>query len=358
MANLFGALNLNDTDRVFNATVGQRAIYDEVAKYLERHNADLQAAISLFVEGTTSDYTERYFLAGGGRLQQRGRSSAPGNVKASGSWDVAYPLYDYGAAVGGDDVSMAYMTAAQLSRHIQTVTIQDIGTVRFEILKALLNNTARTFVDPLWGSLSVKPLANGDGTSYPPVIGSESEADDTHHLETNYAASAISDTNNPIVTIVDELEEHFGVTTGGSNIVVFINNAQRAKIEALTDFSEVEDRFVRLGTTTDIATNLPSNLPGTVIGRCNGAWVVEWRWVPAAYLIGIHLDAPAPLKMRIDPADTGLGSGLQLVAREMDVPFDQSYWRHRFGIGVGNRLNGVVLECGTGGTYSIPSGYS
>ena len=41
-----------------------------------------------------------------------------------------------------------------------------------------------------------------------------------------------------------------------------------------------------------------------VIGRVNGVWVVEWRFVPANYILAIHLDAPKPLMQRVDPADT------------------------------------------------------
>jgi hypothetical protein len=33
-------------------------------------------------------------------------------------------------------------------------------------------------------------------------------------------------------------------------------------------------------------------------------------------------------------------------------------WRTRFGVGVANRLNAVVMELGSGGTYTIPTGYT
>jgi hypothetical protein len=102
---------------------------------------------------------------------------------------------------------------------------------------------------------------------------------------------------------------------------------------------------------------LPS-VPGKVIGRhTKGAWLVEWRFIPANYMVAVHAEEAKPLLMRVDPADTGLGTGLQLVANDADFPFVSSFWRHRFGVGVGNRLNGAVMELGTGGTYSVPSGY-
>lgn len=358
MSGIFGALNLGDSDRVFLSTLGQAVVYDAVNQVLAQHSADMAAAMSVFVERTTTEYKLRYKLPGGGRLQRMAGQAQAGAVKAYGGWDVAFPLEEFGAQIAADRVAFAYMTAQDLDRHLSTVLIQNVNTVRFEILKALLNNTQDTFVDPLRGSLSIEPLANSDSVTYPPVIGSETEATETHYLESGYAASAISDSNNPYATVVSELEEHVGTPVGFSNIAVFINNAQVAKSQALTDFDEVSDRFVRPGADSDVPTGLPANLPGRVIGRVSGAWVVEWRWIPANYMVAVHLDAPPPLIRRIDPEDTGLGDGLMLVSESDTYPFTASHYSHRFGVGAGNRLNGVVMELGTGGTYSIPSGYS
>lgn len=358
MATIFGALGINDSERIFNATAGQRAIYDLIQTELARHNADIAAATAVFVEEQTEEFKRRYKLPGGGRMQRRGHQSPPGAIKASGGWDVAFPLEDFADQIAGNDVDLAYMTAADLDRHIRSIQQRDVNTRRFEILRAILNNTQRSFVDQTGrGTLSIEPLANGDSVVYPPVLGSETEATDNHYLESGYAASAISDSNNPFVTGRDELEEHFGASEGNSNIVAFINNAQRAKTEALTDFDPINDRFTRPGQDTDTLFDLPA-VPGRIIGRTDGVWVAEWRWVPANYIVFIHLDAPKPLIERVDPADTGLGRGLQLVARDLDFPFEASFWRDRFGYGCGNRLNGVVIELGTGGSYTIPTGYS
>ena len=98
-------------------------------------------------------------------------------------------------------------------------------------------------------------------------------------------------------------------------------------------------------------------MPGRVVGRTNGVWVVEWRWIPANYMVAIDLDQPAPLKMRVDLAATGLPRGLNMVAQNDKYPLMGAEFRDRFGIGAGNRLNGVVMELGTGGTYTIPTAY-
>lgn len=329
----------------------------EVAqKWISDRNAELLGTTAVFIEGMTEAFKERYKKPGGGYLQERGVQSQPAAVKATGSWDVSYPLRDYSAQIAWDDVTIAYMSAIELSNHIETVMIQNINTVRHQILHRLFDNVQESFIDDINGTLTIDPLANGDGVTYPPVLGSDTEATDNHYLESNYPASSIDDTNNPLVTIRDELEEHFGANTGGDNIVVFINNAERAKIEALTDFTVIPDYNIRVGDNVDVPFNLP-NVPGRILGRGHNCWVVEYRWIPANYMLGIHLEAPAPLKMRVDPADTGLGSGLSLVARDTEFPFEMSFWRNRFGIGCGNRLNGVAMELGTGGTYTVPTAY-
>lgn len=358
MANIYGLLGLADGQRVMLSQLGQTVVYDAVTQYLTSYNEEVNTMLRIFVGETTSDYKRRYVLPGGGMLQRRGGQAQSAAVKATGQWDVAFPLEEYGAQIASDLVSFAYMSTNDLARHVDSVRIQDLNTTRFEVLRALLNNTARSWSDPLWGALTIQPLANGDATTYPPVLGAQAEATENHYLESGYAASAISDTNDPIVTIVDELQEHFGAPTGGGNIVVFVNQAQRAKLAGLIEFADLPDSFIRVGANTAVPEALPAGLPGRVIGRHNsGAWIVEWRHMPANYLAGIDLDAPAPLVRRIDPADTGLPQGLTLISDSSEYPFVQSHYMNRHGFGVGNRLNGVIMELGTGGTYTVPAGY-
>lgn len=358
MATIFGALTLSDSDRVFNASQGQAVIFDAVQAYLAAVNDEIAVSSALFVERSTSDYKSRYYLPGGGTLQKVGTDGRPGSVKGAGNWDVAFPLEEFSAQLSGGQVAMAYMTVAELDRHVQTIAVQNVNTVRFEMLKRIFNNVELSFPDPLWGTLLVEPIANGDTVTYPAIAGAADPATENHFLGSAYAASSISDTNNPFITIRDELEEH-QQSGGASNIAVFINTAQVAKTEALTDFDAVNDRFIQVGANTDVPTNIPPGLPGRVVGRTNGVWVVEWKQIPANWMFGEDLDAPKPLIKRIDPADTGLPEGLQLVAKEAQYPFQASFWRHRFGFGAGNRLNGVVMDMSnTDSDYDIPTAYA
>lgn len=358
MSGIFGILGLQDHEYAFLNTMGQQVIYEAANEELRRHNAEMTTVLNLFVEETTENFKERYKLPGGGRLQRISGQAQAAAVRAYGVWDVAYPLEDFGAQVASDRIDFAYATVRDLDRHLDTVTMQNINTLRFELLKALFNSAQDTFTDRNHGSLSIEPLANGDTVVYPPVLGSETEATENHYLESGYASASISDTNDPYVTIVDELEEHFGTPTGGSEIVTFINNAERAKTFDLTDFDPVIDRFIRPGDQVDVPVLPGTTLPGRTLGRHNaGTWVQEWRWIPSGYLLALHLGAPKPVKMRRHPASTNLPSGLTLVSESDIYPFTQAHYEHHFGFGVGNRLNGVVVELGTGGTYTVPTAY-
>jgi hypothetical protein len=355
MSTIYGLLGIEDRDTTVDE-VGQRTIYEATQELLNRHNADADAATAVFVQETTTDYQENYWLPGGGMMQESTRLTRPGAVKPIGSYTVAFDLLDWRDQLAWDDISMAYMTLAKYNMAVQNIAIRHVNTRRYQILRHLLNPTNATFVDEVRGSLTVRRLANTDGTTFAPVIGSDTAADDNHYLESGYAASGISDTNNPFVTIRAELEEHWGQ----SDIVAFINQAQTAKVEALTDFVPLSDRYIQEGSATPtIRSAGPGSVPGTIIGRVNEVWISEWRWMPANYILAVDLMQPAPLKRRIDAPTNIRGRGrLELVAEQEEFPLQESFWRFREGYGVANRLNGVVMELGTGGTYTVPSTYA
>lgn len=358
MGTIFGALGLQDTDYAYINTLGQSVVYEATEQLLGDHNADLEAALAVFVEGSTWDHVQRYKLPGSGELDRVGRLSRTAAAKAANSWDTAFPLEEFGRTIAGDRVSLAYMNLQQYQLHLDTVMIQDRNTVRKEMLRAIFNPTTRPFQDENWGVLNIQPLANGDGTMYPPRLGSIDDTGENNYLA--FAPATITDVNNPIPTLVNQLEQHFGAPTGGSMIVVFCNNAQTAQLQSLSNFDPVPNRFVEYGENVSLVPEdkFPAGMPGRTLGESDSALLVEWRWIPANYLVAIHLEAPQPLKRRIDPPATGLGVGLQLVAQDIEHPFRSAEWSHRFGFGVGNRLNGVVMQLGQAGAYAAPAIYN
>lgn len=358
MANIFGMAQLNVSDYNFAIDADQQILYNVTKEYLAAWNAAMQAAMAVFVQPTpTTLIAERYKLPGGGRLQRRSKTTQAGAVAQVGEWDVAYDFELFGAQVASTQRDLALMSPAEYELHIDTVTNQASHTVRFEILKHILNNVNATFVDEKRGTLTIRRLANTDGTLYPPVIGSETEAQENHYIVSGYTAANINDTNNPYPVLVRELTEHFGVMTGNENVIAFINSAQTALTQALSNFIEVPDMFITPGVNANVPNRLPM-APGKILGRINGAWVSEWDWIPANYAAAVHLDQPQPLKMRVDPPNPRLPQGLTLVAEDSIYPIESSHWEYNFGFGASNRLNGVIMEFTTDGTYDIPATYA
>lgn len=362
MSDIYGALGVNTTDSqyAFVRTFGQDAIYSAVNKLLGMYEQDLNASIALLVEETTVKHKEKYLLPGGGRMQLMGPEGEPIPSKATGSWDVAYPIDDFGSMLSWSRVAYAYMTMQDLDRHMKSIQVKNINTVRHQMLEMLFNANTRAYTDPEWGSLTIQPLANGDANVYPPILGSETEATSNHYLGFTYASTAISNTNNPFPTIVNKLEDHFGTPTGGSNVIVFINNAQTSIVSQLADFVPFTYRYTQPGADADLVAGLPPEVMAgswRILGTCSGAIIAEWRWVPSQYMLAVHLDAPKPLKKRIDPPDVGLGQGLQLVAKSEKYPFTESVFSNRYGFGCGNRLNGVMGLVDGNNSYATPAGY-
>lgn len=358
MSTLFGALGLDDNERATIGAIGQGLVFDAINAVFEEHNADVEKLLSVFVEKQTENYTERYLLPGGGKLQLLADQAPSAAVKRSGYWDVAYPLRGWGAALAGSRVSLAYMTVQELDAHLKTILAQDLYTLRWRVLTALFEDTNLTFADPIWGNLTIRRLANGDGTLYPPVTGSETEEEENHYLYTGYDVADIDASNNPAATVRADLEHHFGGRgTYGDNVVLFHHSEATPYFAAISGYAPVDDKYVQLGDDTARAIGIP-NVPGRVHGRLTGCWLSEWAAIPSLHYIGLHLDAPRPLVMRVDPASTGLGRGLHLVQVDREYPLQSAYYERRFGLGCGNRLSACAVEVSELGSYTPPTGYA
>jgi hypothetical protein len=361
MGQLFGSIGLPDSERAFTSVQGQQVMWKETQRIFDLWQADMEAAMALFVQGTTTNHKERYELPGGGQSQDEDDASGASmsaSVKRSGSWDVGYPLAQSGDALSYDDVALGYLTLGQYEAHVQTVINRNNNWVFYKILKALMNNTNVTYKDKIFGSLTCVPLANTDGTLYPPVYGSVTEAEENFYLAPDYSESGISSTNNPFLLVRQKLEPHYGFPQGGSPIVTLVNSSAVEYARALPGFNEYTYRYLEPGADVTTLTGLPG-LPdgGRIVGFCDGSLIYEWPRMPTGWMAGIHLEALKPLKRRIDPADTGLAPGLQLTTKTLDSPYRTSRWRNRQGFGVGNRLGAVMIALNGTSSYSVPTIY-
>jgi hypothetical protein len=357
MTTFYGLFSTQDLDTPINQ-VGQEVVYDRVQQVVAAHNEFLRQAMSTFVsDEATTIWQEEFALPGGGYLQDLDEFGRPAATKPGGSWTVAYPLWIRGDQKAFTRRAAGLMTVRRMGAFISDTLIKDTNTRRRDLLRTLFRNVNYDFRDISGhGTLAIKALANQDGTLYPKAVDSDAsaEAQAQHYITSGYAASAISDTNNPVITIVNLL----ATTLGQGNVAIFVrsNTTALTKIKALADYAPVRDGNIIVGSASDTAINPPTGLPGIVVGRTDNAWIIAYDWIPENYLLGIDLDKERPIKIRVDPEGQGLTRGLSLVAEDLNFPIQSLYYENVYGMGVSNRLNGVVMELTADATYDIPTG--
>jgi len=350
MSTIYGALGIKDYDATVDQ-VGQRLVFDYLDDYATRIETELDQLSRLFVAEETTQYSETYLLPAGGMLQAASEFSRPAAIKRGGKLSVAYPIEDGRDQIATSDIALAYMTGQQLDAHLRSVQTRYTNWRRFLMLRALLNKDNETFTDEIRGNLTICRLANGDGSLYPAVLGQSAEVQENHYLGTNYAATSISDTNNPIKLVRDELHEHYG--TGMK--VAFVNSANADAIAALTPFFERVPQYVTFGGNQGSASANGLAVPGTFLGAMLDVAIFVWDWIPADYILGLDAAQPGPLKKRIDAVPSLQGFGI--VATQQEFPLNGSFWRAREGYGAANRLNGVAIQLVASTSYTTPAAY-
>jgi hypothetical protein len=347
---LYGFHNLNDVQnaRITGSLI--EAVNDAITAASDEHNRTINALTGLFAEETT-DYTMRFAQGGNTRLQPLDEHGRALPVKPSGYYDTAYPIQMAGSAWGATYVTRAKMTVRDAERATAMMLDADARWMRDHILAALFADASYTFTDDLYGSLTVQGIANNDSVTYTTINGADSGATDDHTLA---QAAAIADATNPFPTIYDELDEH---PENSGPYIAFIGNGLRATTEALATFHESPDANLQRGANDDVLVgDLGIDVPGRVLGyEESGMWVVEWRGMPANYIIGVAAGGAKPLRMRQD-MEAEL-QGFKRVAQRDDHPFYESQWMRRAGFGAWNRVGAVAYRV-SNGTYAVPTGYS
>lgn len=354
MANqvLYGFHNLSDMLAARITGTNQEAVNDAITNAVTEHNRQINALMSLFVE-RTEKYTERYAQLGAASLQPLDNSGRALPIKPSGYYDVAYPIQQGGAAWGTDYVTKVKMTVGDAERATALLIGADIRFMRDRILASLFAAATWTFPDPLYGNLTIQPLAlASDGVTYGLGTGADTSATDTHQLAQANAIGAGAD--NPFPIIYTELMEH---PENSGDVIVFIPTGLKATTTALSTFHPIADSNIQVGSGTSVLTgSLGVDTPGVLIGyEDSKTWIVEWKSLPANYMIAVTTGGNRPIGMREDPEPEL--QGFNRVAERDDHPFYQSQWLRRAGFGGRNRIGAVVYRVGNG-TYAVPSGYT
>lgn len=351
MANqvLYGFNALKDVFGKRVTEVGVGVVADAIAATVAEHNRQMDALLGLFIRRTT-DFKIRYRTASAARLQPMDEFGRALPIKTAGQYDIAFPIQSGAAAWGANYVARQKMTVGEANELTSALVSADVRWMRDHILAALYDNTSWTFTDDEHGSLTIKPLANGDSDVYMIITGSDAAATDTHYLA---QAAGIADVSNPFPTIQSELVEH---PENGPEVLVLAPTNLRASIEALSNFIPFSDPNIALGANSDrLVGSLGVQVPGEIIGYTDKCWISEWRAMPDNYMIGVNVGGEAPLGMRED-VEPEL-RGFQQVAVREDHPFQESQWLRRAGFGAWNRVGAVVQRIGNA-AYAIPTNYT
>lgn len=345
------AYGFHNLQNVFDrrvSTVGIATIATAIQQSVDEHNRQMNALIGLFAERTT-DFQVQYRTPALARLQPGDEQGRARPIRPSGQYTVAFPLQKGLAAWGSTYEANVKMTVEEANEATNTLLMADARWIRDHILAALFDNAGYNFTDDEHGVLAVKGLANSDAVLYQIITGADAGAADTHYLA---QAAAIADGTNPFDDIYTELMEH---PDNGGEVVALIPTANRAAVEALTLFSEIEDPAIRAGANRDVLVGtLGVETPGTLIGRVNKVWCVEWRSMPSDYIIATCTEGGRALAMR-EHAETEL-QGFKKDADRNDYPYLEGQWARRAGFGARNRVGAVVQRVGNG-TYAVPTNY-
>jgi hypothetical protein len=349
MAVLYGLLNQADLAAERLTTPGvEEEVMAAVNQSLAEHNRQLDALMSLFVT-RTQEFKRRFQIANAWRLQPLDENGRALPVKPSGYYDVAWPIQMAGTAWGFNWVTREKITVGEIARLTAGHMEADVRWMRDHILAALFYKSTTnpwTFVDPLYGSLSIYGLANGDSTVYSLATGASAASTDDHLI---FDATLAADT---FQTLYDELLEH---PENGGDVIVFIPSNVKATVEAISTFYPIEDPDLRIGAaSTVLAGRLNTATPGTVLGKVEKCWVVEWKYLPDNYLIAVATEGERALAMREDP-EASL-RGFKLVAERDDHPWYERQFARRAGFGGWNRVNAAILKVAA--SYTVPTGYS
>ena len=224
---------------------------------------------------------------------------------------------------------------------------------RVSILTRILQRADDTTVASGLGATGISPgFATDAGTTgcdFVPPSNAGSVFDSTHEHYVGITGGVF--TNAVFTDVYDELREH-----GHEPPFDFLcPTADRAEIEALTDFTPVGTALIRLGTTQDVA------LVGSEYFGVMGANIQlrEVRGMPANYGFGYksygRLSSRNPLRIRVPKGK----SAIQVVARTnpnqvSNSPLQNLMLELEFGVGVGDRTAGtpryMTSETWTAGT--------
>lgn len=317
------------------------------------------------------------FLNGpGGRMQKITKRGGAEKTRSGQRWWCGFPIAAYGTEQAYEVPWLQRATFVDLAATILTATLQDIETMIVEMLRGLLRNDTYNFDDTVWpggnavnlvnvnsgGPIQVCPLANADGsTGSVYAWGTEIALSTLNHY-------LVSGTANPTIGGFNTMKTKMRAVGNDADLVHVVSRTTADYIVsnfAGTDFFqpvEVLNRYFAQDEFGKYATQNFGLLGQTVRSRgrlSTFGELVEWPHFPDGYAFTYDRTKEPPLRMR--ESDLAGEQGLGMAPMDPNTPDIQGNplalkkWRRIFGIGARNRVNGVVMQFTTNGSYAIPT---
>lgn len=333
-------------------SIGERAVLTAIEEASAEHTRQMNAINASLVETVTvgKDLIEQVAST---EMQPLDEFGNPLPIKGLPAISVGYPIFDRGSAWASNRKTRAKMTGMDAQKRTIEMLIASANTNTRHILAALLDNVSWTFndVDLKLGNITVYPLANNDTQTY--LRSGGTQATDNHYLA---QAAAISDSANPFQTIYTELVEHPG---NGDLVVVYVSSSLVSTIQGLADWTPAPTMGINQAITgstfaggLDIeAIRGPGDL---VLGHTDRCFIVEWRALPAGYMIA-HAPQSGPVLAKREHPEPSL-QGLFVENHSPDGNIVETRMIEMNGYGVMNRIGALVYQIGNA-SYQIPTGY-
>lgn len=346
----YGFYDLKEVMSQRVTTIGVEVVNRAIGETLAEHNRQVDALMSLFVMPTT-DFKKRYRTATAARLQPLDEIGRARPIQQAGYYESAWPLQRAGTAWGATYEARVKMTVQEANDTINTLVNADARWMRDHILASLFANTSWTFTDDLWGSLTIKGLANADTDTYQIMAGTDVAATDTHYFA---QAAAIDNSNDPFATIYTELAEH---PENQGDVIALIPSGLKTAVEALSNFYPLTDTNLNFGSgVTTLSRELGVQTPGMLIGyHSEKVYIFEWKSMPANYIVALTTAGEKPLAMRQEPEL--VLQGFNPVAERQDHPFWEAQYLRKAGFGAWNRVGALVYRIGNA-SYAVPTNYT
>ena len=334
-----------------NTTVAQFGMdraWDAIEVGLEAHNQQINEMLDLLAEPTT-DQLRAYGGPDAMAMEELDEYGTPQAQKISAGINVGFPCKFYGVGLQWTRLYFRGAMASELAAQVTAVMDADVKMIQRDLKRALFTGTNYTFNDrrhPKKLSLPVKALVNADGAAIPlaPDGTSFNGSSHTHYLGTSGFA------NTDLTAGVTTVNEHFL----NGKVVIYINIAQEATVRGFTGFTALLPGTL-IGSVNATQVNGTLDVWNTTnrwIGDFNGADVWVKSWVPAGYVLFLHLGSgDKVLVKRTIQADSG---DLEVLYEMEEYPLYSKMMGREFGFGVWNRVAAAVLDTGHS-SYNAPT---